>query len=501
MYLEPARKHRIPKDNTSIGMRLALLGLVIVVLFCVLGFRLWFLQVLSGDQYVSLADNNRVRSVSIEAPRGVIYDRNGVPLVGNRPGLSVGVLPMDLRDEENVVARLAEVLEMPLDELMEKVEKAKLDPYRVTVVAEDVPEVPTVAYLKEHSLEFPGVRVEKTSLRSYSRPAFATHVLGYVGEVSEKDLTLEEFRALKAGDKVGKDGVERTYDSFLRGSEGYREVEVDAMGRPKRVIQYQKPLPGNNIVLTIDYDLQEAAERAIQEGITRAQEDGFENAAAGVVVAMNPHNGEILAMASYPDYDLSVWVGGMSKADMEQLTAEEAKFPFLNRAIKGQYPPGSTFKPFVAAGALNNNLVQWDTRIFCGPTFRIGEQVWRDWKEEGHGEVNLVEALMVSADVYFYTLAEMFYDQNYPMLQEEVRRFGFGRVTGIDLPGEDVGRVPDKDWKSIVGKTAEERIWRPGDEVNLSIGQGYMLSLIPPAMSSTSSNRWSAKSSTSHSRT
>ncbi|MBU2603570.1 MAG: penicillin-binding protein 2 [Actinobacteria bacterium] len=475
MYLEPMRKRRAPSDDTSVAARLAVLAAAAVILFAVLLFRLWFLQILSGDWYSTQADDQRLRTVSISAPRGVVYDRDGEPLVVNRAGLSVGILPMDLRSPEMVIPRLAEVLGMPEDEIWQKLEKGKSDPYRVTVIQADVPENPVVSYLKEHSLEFPGVRIEKSYLRSYPRQAFATHILGYVGEVSYDDLEKEQFRTLGPGAMVGKDGVEAVYDSKLRGVDGTRTVEVDAAGRPRRMIQEIQPQPGSNLVLTLDNELQDVAELAVVEGIERAHQEGFTDAAAGAIVALDPRTGEILAMASYPDYDLTSWVGGMKTDTYRDLTSPEGNKPFFDRAIKGLYPAASVFKPFVAAAALRNDVVDWTT-VFNDPgSFKIGAQRWKCWKDDGHGDVNLVEALMVSCDTYFYNIGSMFYDMEGPIFQDGLEEFGFGRASGIDLLGEAAGRVPDKDWKRETGKSEEERLWKPGDDVNLSIGQGDLL--------------------------
>jgi penicillin-binding protein 2 len=475
LYLEPIRKKRAPADDPSVGMRLGLLAAVVIILFSVLGFRLWFLQVLTGDSYIQLADNNRLRMVTIEAPRGVIYDRNGVPLVENRAGLSVGILPMDLRNEDVVLPRLAVLLEMSEAEVRAKVEAGRKNPYIVTVLKEDVGESPVVDHLLERRLEFPGVKVEKRYVREYPHAAWATHLLGHVGEISSEELELETFRTLRPGARVGKDGVESVYDNFLRGVDGERTVEVDAHGRPKRELQVKQPLPGKNLVLTIDHVIQEAAERAIEAGIERAHANEFVDAAAGAVVALNPRNGEVLAMTSYPDYDPSLWVGGMKQDDWDRLNAEEAHQPIWNRATKGRYPAASTFKPFVALAALKTGLVPPDFTIFDPGRFKIGQQTWKCWDDDGHGQVNLVESLMVSCDTYFYTLGEKFYYQPAPVLQDGVREFGFGRVTGIDLPDEKAGRVPDKDWKKEAGKTDEDKLWKPGDDVNLSIGQGDLL--------------------------
>ncbi|MHB1345274.1 MAG: penicillin-binding protein 2 [Thermoleophilia bacterium] len=478
MYLEPIRKRRPPGDDPSIGVRLALLASLGLVLLSILVFRLWFLQILSGDEFVTQADNQRLRTVSIEAPRGVIYDRDGDPLVTNRAGLSVGILPMDLTSPESVLPRLATVLGIPEEDIRLRLEKAKSDPYRVVEIMSDVPENPVVSYLLEHSLEFPGVRVEKSYLRNYPRRAFATHILGYVGEVDYDDLETEQFRTLKPGDSVGKNGVEAMYDSKLRGYDGSRTIEVDATGRPKRVTKEIQPLPGSNLVLTIDNDIQEAAERAVVAGIDRARADGFADAAAGVVVALDPRTGEVLAMTSYPDYNPALWVGGMKAEDYQMLLVDPRK-PLFDRAIKGQYPAASTFKPFVAATALRDDLIDY-TQVFYDPGyFEIGKapqkQTWKCWLDSGHGDVNLVEALMESCDTYFYNLGSIFYDQKGPVLQNGIREFGFGSQTGIDLGGEYSGQVPDADWKREFGTTDEEKVWKPGDEVNLSIGQGYLL--------------------------
>lgn len=476
VYLEPAKKHRPPSEDPSTGIRLGVFLGIVVVLFGIIVFRLWFLQVLSGDHYVSLANDNRVRTVSLEAPRGVVKDRDGEVLVENRAGLSVGVLPMDLKNGSDVLARLAGVLDIPYEDIKAKVDKAKQqDPYRVVVLAEDVSETPTVAYLKEHSLEFPGVRVQKSYLRSYPCGPFAAHILGYVGEISEDELNEERFRTLSAGAQVGKGGVESSYDSFLRGIDGRRQIEVDADGRPKQLLETDNPIPGNNLILTIDSQLQEAAEQAIVEGIERAHAGDFEEADAGVVVAMDPRTGEIMAMTSYPDYDPSVWVGGISQKNYEMLNDPAAKNPLFNRVTNGLYPAASTFKTFVAATALREGLVGWDTLANCTGRYTVSDQMLRCWNIDGHGEVNLVEAIMESCDVFFYQLGEIFFQQEGPVLQEGVRRFGFGQTSGIDLPGESRGRVPDKDWKRQFGETDELKIWTPGDDVNLCIGQGYLL--------------------------
>lgn len=483
MILHPVKKKRPTEDDSFVGIRVGVLLLIALALFGVLSFRLWFLQILSGDEYVAYAKNNRLREVVVEAPRGVIYDRNGQIMVENRAGLSVGLLPMAMYDPEEdptgfqtEISGLARLLEVPEAELLKAYEQAKKDPYVTYTITEDVPENPVVAYLKEHSLAYPGVEVETSFLRSYPFKSLATHLLGYVAEISPTNLDQKQFATLQAGANIGKDGVERTYDSFLRGKDGWKTVEVDAAGRPKKFLEDVAAKPGNNLVLTIDSQLQEAAENAIVEGIQRAHQDGFTDASSGVVVALDPRNGEVLALASYPDYDPSLWVGGMPSDKYAELNAPEAHNPLFDRAINGLYPAGSTFKSFVAAAALNAGLVTPDTIFFCNGKFTAAQQTWKCWKTEGHGDLNLIAAIAQSCDVYFYNLGNLLYQQTSAVLQNGVRLFGFDRPTGVDLPGETTNsRVPDLTWKRENGKTELDKLWKPGDEINLAIGQGDLL--------------------------
>lgn len=485
MIIQPSKKKRMPEDDSFIGIRIGLLLLMAFLVFGILVFRLWYLQVLQGDRYVELATVNRTRTIMVEAPRGVIYDRNGKPLVENRGGLSVGLLPMDMYDPQKEasdfqreVSSLAEVLGIPVGDVLAAYKAAKKDPFMTYVVQEDVPEETVVAYLKEHSEEFPGVIVEKTFLREYPNKALAAHLLGYVGEISEADLDREEFVNLKAGAHVGKDGVERTYDSYLRGTDGWKIVEVNAAGQPIKFSSDVAAVPGNNLWLTIDKNLQQAAEEAIVEGIRRAHEGTYTNAAGGAVVAIDARNGQILAMASYPDYDPSLFVGGIEQAKLDELRADGANRPLFNRALNGLYPAGSTFKPFVAAVALQEGVITENDTIDCWGKYEEAGTTWKDWTyPDGHGaNVNVKQALEQSCDVFFYTLGSRLYKRSGAVMQAGLRQFGFGSKTGVDLPGETNGsRVPDKDWKRKVGKTDEDKLWKPGDDINLAIGQGDLL--------------------------
>ncbi len=485
MILQPVKKRLSSDDDSFTGMRVGVLFLIGLALFLLIAFRLWYLQILSGDDYVGFAVSNRERTVTVEAPRGVIYDRDGEVMVENRAGLSVCLLTMDMpdpeaKDEQEVadfnaeISALAGLLGMTTADLLDDYKKAKSDPWVTYVVKEDVPEETVVAYLKEHSEDFPGVEVEKTFLRQYPHGALAAHMLGYVGEVAQNDLDQTEFSQLDAGTHIGKDGVERAYDSYLRGTDGLKKVEVNASGRPIRFTDNVPAETGYNLVLTIDSQLQQEAEQAILEGLKRAQETGLTDADAGVVVALDPRNGEVLAMASYPEYDPTVWVGGISYANYKVLSEDPGK-PLFNRAISGLYPAASTFKPFVGSVAVDAGVADVDTVVNCGGSFKFTfqsfTQVWKDWQTGGHGDVRLVEAIQESCDVYFYTMGLRLYGQTGAVLQNGLRRFGFDRQTGIDLPGETNGsRVPD-----VVWARENNREWKPGDEINLSIGQGDLL--------------------------
>jgi penicillin-binding protein 2 len=375
------------------------------------------------------------------------------------------------------ISKLGQLLGITEADLLAAYDKAKKDPYVTYTIKEDVAESPVVTYLKEHSNEFRGAEVETSFLRQYPFRSLATHLLGYVGEASVDDLDQDQFADLKMGANLGKDGVERQYDSQLRGTDGKKTVEVDAAGRPKRFLENLAAKPGNNLLLTIDKELQQAAEQAIEEGIQRAHAQGNTKASGGAVVALDPNTGQVLALASYPDYDPSLWVGGMAVDKFAELKNPAAHQPFLDRAINGLYPAGSTFKPFVAAAALNAGIITKDTIFNCTGKFSLAQQTWNCWKTDGHGDLNLIAAIAQSCDVYFYNLGSLFFKQPTSVLQDGVEQFGFGpNSTGIDLPGEtNGGRVPDKIWKADYYDDEIDKIWKPGDDVNLAIGQGDLL--------------------------
>jgi penicillin-binding protein 2 len=468
----------------SIAVRVAVMVGIAAVLFGIILFRLWFLQVLSGQQFVAQANDNRLRSVKIVAPRGSLVDRNGTVLVDNRPGRAVGIRPMDVPAGQMpaLVKSLVAVLKMPARQIRAKLAQQKLIglPYDLVIVKEDV-KMKVVSYLLEHDLSFPGVEIQNDYLRDYPQGDMAAQVLGNAGEISAAELKQNHFKGYSAGDVVGQAGLEWTYDSWLRGRDGVAKVEVDAMGRPKAnapVPGGRLPQPGDTLVTTIDAGVQAAAEKALVKGIELAHSTGNPAANGGAAVVMDVHTGQVLAMASYPTYDPKVWVGGISTKDYKKLSAKSANYPMLNRPIQESVAVGSTFKVVDAVAALEEGVITPATTFYCNGTFKIPNTtdniIWHCWLPSGHGTISLIPAIAQSCDVYFYNVGYKFYLRQGTELEDWARRLGMGKPTGIDIPGEVAGRVPTPAWKQKYFKTAVDKIWKPGDSVNLAIGQGNM---------------------------
>ncbi|MBW6469140.1 MAG: penicillin-binding protein 2 [Coriobacteriia bacterium] len=456
--------------------RYATLGIIFLSVLGVLFLRAWSIQVINADRYVAAAENNRVREIAVDAPRGRILDRNGNPLVANRATLGVTVAP-GVKDDEDMLYRLSVVLEMPFDDLMERVTSTREAALKPRLVALDVP-MTVVAYLAEHETEYPGVEVSVVPVREYPHASLAAHVLGYTGEISEDSLNSGEMEGYVLGDIVGKSGAEWQFESVLQGEKGYRRVEVDAVGSVRHVLEEAEPVAGRDVVLTIDLEVQQVAEEALQRALVEARADNFVNARAGAAVALDVHTGEVLAMASVPTFDPTLFIGGISTRDWEALNAEDSEYPLNNRAIQAAYPPASTYKAITGMAGLEFGVTSLGHSYYCsGRWTGMGEQ-WSKfcWNRRGHGSVGLTRGVSESCDVVFYEIGYEFYKRDREELQEFARRFGVGSVTGIDLPGEVSGRVPDAAWKAEFNANYPEyRQWLPGDTVNMVIGQGDLL--------------------------
>jgi penicillin-binding protein 2 len=522
--IDPVTERR-PPITPQLALRVAVLGVLAFALFGIVFFRLWYLQVLSGDDYLRQARDNRVREVTVQAPRGAIVDRNGSPLVENRVATVVQLdpekLPPSLRDAaatwgqqmtarsrrpkgekgepvpipqsttpelEARLRRLARALNMSPRTIQERIVRSlALVPYANVTIKTDVPE--TVRnFLLERGDDFPGIDVAKVYLRRYRQGELAAQLVGTVGEISPSELGLDRFRGVEQGTVIGKEGIERAYDRYLRGVDGAERITVDALGRPKGEAQARDAVPGRALRTSVDLDLQTAGEAVLDRTIASGP------GTAGAFVALDPRNGQVLAMGSAPSYDPGVLSRPITERRYQELFGEAAGSPRYNRAIGGLYPTGSTFKPITALAALDEGLITPSTPINDPGCLKIGaaEQEFCNAGKTVNGTVSLPRALQVSSDVFFYTLGRDLNPLDGQPLQRMAHRLGLGEPTGVDVPGEIEGLIPDRAWRSEVAERerrcrrrrgispsaalgcgiSDMRPWTVGDNVNLSVGQG-----------------------------
>jgi penicillin-binding protein 2 len=456
--------------------RFAVLGVVVLIALGSLTARLWQMQVLSGSTFAAAAAGNSTREVSLPAARGRILDVRGRPLVTNRAVMAV-TAPASISQDTTLVAHLSSVISVPVNDILTKLASYKAERLAPRVLKLDI-SMQTAAYLSEHSADFPGVAVEESAVRVYPGGSLAAHVLGYTGEISESQLTSAAPLGAKVGDIVGKSGVEAFYDNVLQGEKGFRRFQVDNMGRVQSILAEGEPRAGQDIRLTIDKDVQVVAEKALVDAVAEAHRQGFTHAKGGAAVVLDVKTGAVVAMASVPTYDPSIFLGGITQAEWDALNAKSSEYPLNNRAIQAAYAPASTFKGIVAAAGLQTGLLTPGTIFNCpGYWTGLGKQ-WGKWcwLHSGHGNLNLVSAIEQSCDAYFYNVGKRFYDTPGEKLQVFARTMGLGSKLGIDLAGEVPGRVPDAAWKKAYNQNYPEyQQWLPGDTVNMSIGQGDLL--------------------------
>jgi penicillin-binding protein 2 len=464
VYLDNDRR---PALTPQLALRVAFIGAVALVAFGVIFFRLWYLQVLSGDKYLSEANDNRVREIKVQAPRGEIVDREGRVLVENRVGLAVKVspdkLPKDAHDRRRMYRRLGRVLEVPPQRIARSVRRQlKAEPFAAATVKQDEP-YDVVAWVLEHQDELPGVTVERVFLRRYPFHQIGAHLFGTVGEVNGKELKDPRYSGVQLGDRVGQSGIEQQYDRFLRGRNGASRVQVDALGNLKGELSVRKPEQGRQLRLSVDMNVQRAGQQALAGGTWR-----------GAFVVMNVHNGEILALGSQPSFDPNVFSRVIRTRDFKRLSDPNNGAPLTDRAIQGGYPTGSTFKLITATAALESGLITPDTVEFDGGSLQVGGITFKNAGGAAHGALALRQALTVSSDVFFYRLGlEANGAGDGLAIQRWARRLGLGGRTGIDLPGELPGLVPSPRWRDrLFKKHLTDRPWTPGDDINLAVGQG-----------------------------
>jgi penicillin-binding protein 2 len=455
-----------PQMSNRLALRIAVFGGVALVLFGVLFFRLWFLQVLNGEKYLAEAKNNRTREFRVSAPRGNILDRNGNVIVTNRTSLALQVNPEKLpeapRQRRAELTQLAKLTHSSLPRLRKTMhEQLQLAAAAPVTLRRDVGDY-LVYYLQENQDRFPGVAVQRVFVRRYPHGTLAAHILGNVGEVSEEQLKEQRYRGLQPGDEVGQEGVEDTYDRYLRGKAGITRIQVDALGQPTRNGQLvsQPPVPGDNLKLSIDSEVQEAGEAALA---ARGLPGGF--------ITMDVHTGEILALGSFPSFEPSVFTRPLTQPQVNALYRDPVAAPLTNRAIAGLYPTGSTFKLITALAALESGTITTGSVIEDGGSLTVGGQSFQNAGGASYGSLTLVPALQVSSDVFFYTLGLDMW--NTGDLQHWAHKLGIGRPTGLDLPGAAEGLLPTQQWRNQLYKEGEtERPWSAGDNIQLATGQG-----------------------------
>jgi penicillin-binding protein 2 len=446
--------------------RLGIINVVVVILLGILGVRLYVLQVVKGKYYAEIAENQRIRLLPIAAPRGVIFDRDGHMLVDSRPIYEVILSRQDLKGKDNalpsLVQPLAEGLGVDADILRDRFEQVKLLPAFESIPIKQEATAGDIAWVEAHKLEFPELRVEQQPQRRYPANGMLAHVLGYVGEISPEQLEQQTYKdkGLKPGDIIGQEGIEKVYDDYLRGKDGYRKVIVDSRGHIQSEVERVEPQSGQDLVTTIDLDLQQVAEDQL-----RKSPQG-----RGVIIAMNPNNGEILALASLPTYDPNLFSQRLaSKAGRAEYAAllADPKKPLLDRAIQGRFPPGSTWKPLMATAGLQQGAITIDhSNLVCGGGITIGNKFTR-CMGGNHGSPNVHVAIMKSCDGYFYRLG---LKMKLEGIQQMVDMFELNKRTGIDLPHEVISTTPSRELKAKLNPADTE--WKDIDTVYASFGQG-----------------------------
>jgi len=426
----------------------------VFLLFFLLLTRLWYLQVLKGHEFRVLSENNRTRGQDILPSRGLILDRNGRILVDNHPAFDLSIILEDVHDLDLLGYRLTRLLNISDEEIKTAFDQARKQPaFKPALIRGDLTRSELVA-LETYRYELPGIVIQVKPRRKYLNESLAAHIIGYLGEISQEQLSIEKHKGNRIGDLVGQSGLEREWEQSLQGKRGWQLVEVDAFGRVLGVARQNLPLPGDNLYLTLDASLQKAAEEALAE-------------TAGALVALDPRNGEILAMASNPGFSQDEFVRGISSQKWQALL-NDPLHPLENRAISGQYMPGSTFKIVSALAALEEGIITPETTVSCTGGYSFGNRVFHCWQERGHGQVNLHRAIVESCDIYFYDIGRQI---GIDRLAHYSRMLGLGRNTGLGLRSEKPGLVPTAGWK-------ERRFnspWHQGETLSVIIGQGFNL--------------------------
>lgn len=437
----------------TLKRRLRIASMLLVFFAAILVIRLWYLQILNGNEYFELSENNRTRLHWLNAPRGMISDRQGRPLIANRPYFNVTLAREDAPNPEELLHRLAAILDVDVNTLLDRIREGEDYPRYVPILLKEDIDWKTLVSIENHLYDLPGIRIDVLPSREYLYENLGSHLFGYLGRINEKELR-EGEGGYQRNDQLGKLGLEKIYEKQLRGEPGRRYIEVDAQGFEQREVSVQQPLPGSDLKLTIDRDLQDTAEEALDQK-------------AGAAVVMEVTTGRILALASSPPLELNKFVGGISTQNWNEMQKNEMK-PLTNKATQGQYPPGSTYKMVVALAGLSEGVINADTTFFCNGAMQFKGRDYHCWKKHGHGTVSLERALAESCDVFFYSVGMKV---GVDKLAQYAKGLGLGEPTGIGLENEKGGVVPSVEWK----KRRYGQVWHEGETMSISIGQGYDL--------------------------
>jgi len=443
-----------PAELKMLKKRIDIAMAVIIFFAALLLTRLWYLQIYHGDDFAKLSEINRIRIQQIAAPRGNILDRTGQPIITNRPRFNVTWSREDAPNPDAVIKDLAKILHEDISVLLDRIRAATENPrYMPTRLKEDI-DWETLVTIENKHLSLPGVRIEVVPSRDYLYGDFASHLVGYLAEISPAELTEKRYAKYQSGDQVGKQGVEKIFEEYLKGEKGRNYLEVDVHGFEQRQMQLQEPFPGNDLHLTLDIELQRAAEEAMGDK-------------AGAVVVMEVNTGNLLVMCSTPPLHLQEFVGGISTTAWNKLLNDPLN-PLLDKTIQGQYPPGSTFKIVTALAAISEGVITPDATYFCGGSLNFGNRKYGCWKKGGHGTVDFHRALVESCDVYFYSVGMRLGVDN---IAKYANSLGLGKKTGIELEHEKGGMIPSTAWKQ---QRYKEK-WQEGETLSVAIGQGYVL--------------------------
>ena len=441
-------------DREWIKKRLMGVSICIAAVFILLVMRLIYLQIVKGEEYRRYSKNNCIRLKSIKAPRGLIYDRNGVLIVDNRPSFNLKIVLEDARPLEKTISKLSELINVPYQELWYKIGQFEKKSYYKPFVLKKNISRKQLAVVEAHNFDLPGIIIAVEPRRNYIYKKSCAHLLGYIGEINQNELDSGKYSGVASGDSIGRYGLEKSYEELLRGNRGGRQVEVDANGRVIRVLREVDPVPGKNLYLTVDFALQHVAESMLEDK-------------AGAIIALNPANGEVLAMASAPSFDQNDFIGGVSTTKWNELISDSKK-PMINKAFQGEYPPGSVYKIVSAIAVLEEGLIDQNTKFSCSGSHKYGNRVYRCWKKSGHGEVDLHASIEQSCDVFFYHVGEKV---GVDTLAKYAKGCGLARKTGINLGNELDGLIPTAEWK--LKRFGEP--WQGGENLSIVIGQGFDL--------------------------